>query len=71
MGCSFERLVLPGDRMTIRDLVDWLQRRDARGVAAFCEPERLRAALDGRMVPLDTFSGSAGELAIFPPVTGG
>jgi sulfur-carrier protein len=39
--------------------------------AAFADPARLRAAVDQVFVPLDAVLGSAREVAIFPPVTGG
>ena len=35
------------------------------------EPERLRAAIDQQFVGLDAPLGSAREVALFPPVTGG
>ncbi len=53
------------------DLVDWLRGRSAGHAEAFADLRRLRAAIDQQFVPLDTPLGSAREVAIFPPVTGG
>ena len=71
VGLDGESVDPPGGVASIADLVDWLAARDAAHAAAFADRSRLRAALDQRFVPLDAPLGSARELALFPPVTGG
>jgi molybdopterin synthase sulfur carrier subunit len=71
MGRSGEIVDCPPDVTTIAELADWLAARDSAGAAAFADPARIRAALDGAMVPLDTPLADGRELSLFPPVTGG
>lgn len=71
MGMAAETVELPVGVATVGDLVRWLAARDARGARAFAEPERIRAAVGGAMVGADAPIGDAGEVALFPPVTGG
>jgi molybdopterin synthase sulfur carrier subunit len=71
IGLASERVDPPIGTATIADLITWLATHSAGHAAAFADPSRLRAALDQAFVPLDTPLGSARELAIFPPVTGG
>ncbi len=61
----------PASGTTVAALLDHLSAIDDRYAAAFADRSRLRAALDQQFVPLETVIGDAGELAIFPPVTGG
>lgn len=71
MGLAAERVTLPPAVVTVGDLVRWLAARDERGARAFAEPQRIRAAVDGEMTAPDALIGGAGEIALFPPVTGG
>ncbi|WP_200879059.1 molybdopterin converting factor subunit 1 [Sphingopyxis sp. MWB1] len=71
MGVAEEELRLPDDVATVGALIGWLAGRDARGGQAFAEPARIRAAVDGEMVGADHRLAGAGEVALFPPVTGG
>ena len=71
MGRDAETVVLPPHVLSIADLVDWLCRRDAAGAAVFADTSRIRAARDGEMAGLDSDIDGAGEIALFPPVTGG
>lgn len=71
VGTGEERVDLPETVRTVADLVAWLAGRSEGHAAAFAEPARLRAAIDQAFVPLDAPLGSAREVAIFPPVTGG
>ena len=71
MGIAEEAIDPPPGIATIADLVDWLAARDARGKHAFAEPARIRAAIDGTMALPGAMIGTAGEIALFPPVTGG
>ncbi|MCE7795803.1 MoaD/ThiS family protein [Sphingobium sufflavum] len=71
IGAGEERVAHPGAACTISALLDQLAEGSAGHAAAFADRARLRAALDQDYVPLDTPIGTARELAIFPPVTGG
>ncbi|SNS34151.1 molybdopterin converting factor subunit 1 [Sphingopyxis indica] len=71
MGMAAETVELPAGVATVGDLVRWLAARDERGARAFAEPQRIRAAMGGAMVGPDAAIGDAGEVALFPPVTGG
>ena len=65
VGKAEERVDPPADVTTVADLIDWL------GHEALRDKTRLRAAIDRQFVPLDAPIAGAGEVAIFPPVTGG
>ncbi len=71
IGRDEEMIPQPAPTMTIAALLDRLGERSAGHAAAFETRARLRAALDQSFVPLDAPIGTARELAIFPPVTGG
>ncbi|MBT2188071.1 MoaD/ThiS family protein [Sphingobium nicotianae] len=71
IGVDDEEVPAPDPDMTIAALLDLLGERSAGHASAFGDRTRLRAALDQQFVPLDTPIGTAKELAIFPPVTGG
>ncbi|MFT3966570.1 MAG: MoaD/ThiS family protein [Sphingobium sp.] len=71
VGVAEERIDHPGADVSIADLLDRLAAQSAGHAAAFEDRTRLRAALDQDYVPLDRVIGTARELAIFPPVTGG
>lgn len=71
MGIAEESVDLSASIATVAALVAWLAARDERGARAFGEPGRIRAAVDGVMGGPDAAIGSAEEVALFPPVTGG
>jgi len=71
VGLAEERIAHSGDAVTVADLLVRLSAQSAGHAAAFADRARLRAALDQDYVALDTPLGTARELAIFPPVTGG
>jgi sulfur-carrier protein len=71
IGIDGEDRVLPGHILTVADCIDWLMTENANYADAFADRERLRFALDQQMVWEGTALEGAGELAIFPPVTGG
>ncbi|MCD2322579.1 molybdopterin converting factor subunit 1 [Sphingomonas sp. IC-56] len=71
VGTGQERIDPPEEVKTVADLVAWLAQRSPGHAEAFAEPERLRAAIDQKFVPLDAPLGRAREVALFPPVTGG
>ena len=69
MGVAEEVAEVPADIVTVADLVGWLAARDERGALTFAEPGRIRAAIGGAMVGPEGLLN--GEVALFPPVTGG
>lgn len=71
IGLDEERLEPVGPDETIGALVARLAARGGSYAEALADPARLRAALDQQFVGLDVRIGSARELALFPPVTGG
>ncbi|WP_201791853.1 MoaD/ThiS family protein [Sphingopyxis witflariensis] len=71
MGVAEEDAAPPAEVATVADLIGWLAARDERGGQAFAEPDRIRAAIDGMMAVPGTKIAGAGEVALFPPVTGG
>lgn len=71
IGHDSEDITLPEDVKTIDDCIAWLAASDTRYAAAFAEPAKLRFALDQKMARANAPLGTAKELAIFPPVTGG
>ena len=71
MGVASETVELPPAVTDIGSLIGWLAARDERGAAAFAEPHRIRAAIDGVMMGPDAPLARARDVALFPPVTGG
>ena len=71
MGAAEETVELPTSVADVGALIEWLAARDTRGAAAFTEPHRIRAAIDGVMMGPDAPLSGAIEVALFPPVTGG
>ena len=71
IGVGQEEVEPPAMVIDVFGLISWLSTRSGGHAAAFAEPERLRAAVDQKFVPLDAPIAGAREVAIFPPVTGG
>ncbi|NJC34060.1 molybdopterin synthase sulfur carrier subunit [Sphingomonas jejuensis] len=71
IGRDEDRLDPPPAVTTVAGLLDWMGRDDPVRAGAFADRTRLRAAADGRFVPLDAPIAGVSEIAIFPPVTGG
>lgn len=71
VGVDEERVSPPPEVATVSALIDWLSARSDGHRRAFADRSRLRAAVDQAFVPLDAGIADAGEVAIFPPVTGG
>ena len=53
------------------DLLDWLKQRGPEYEHALSEPRAIRVAIDRVHANRETPIGSAGEVALFPPMTGG
>lgn len=71
-----ERIGVPGETVTtgaatVRDLVDELRAREERYALAFSDPSALRVAVDQDLSDFDAPLAGVGEVAFFPPMTGG
>jgi len=61
----------PAAVATVGDLVAWLTQRGEGYAYAFENPQAIRAAIDKSHVRADACITGAGEIAFFPPMTGG
>jgi molybdopterin synthase sulfur carrier subunit len=71
IGVAEEDVVPPGDVATVSELVAWLTKRGEGYAYAFENPKVIRAAIDKMHVRADARIAGAGEIAFFPPMTGG
>lgn len=71
IGKTEEVIDLPVGVRTVRDLIGWLSERGEEYAYAFENPKVIRAALDRAHVKPDAVLAGAGEIAFFPPMTGG
>ena len=71
IGAAEEDVDPPREVRTVGELATWLARRTPRHEAAFAQARVFGAALDQKIVPLETPLGQAREVAFFPPFTGG
>jgi molybdopterin synthase sulfur carrier subunit len=71
VGRPEEDIELPADIATVGELMAWLARRGDEYAYAFENPKVIRAALDRVHVRADAPLAGAGEIAFFPPMTGG
>lgn len=71
LGVDQEQIALEDDIETVGDVLTMLSDRGAAYADLFADIGKLRFALDQDYGVPATPIGSAGELAIFPPVTGG
>lgn len=71
IGTGEEQVETPPEIETVADLIEWLKQRGEGYRHAFADLRLIRAAVDKSHVPLDHALGHAGEVAFFPPVTGG
>jgi sulfur-carrier protein len=71
LGKAEERIDPPAGVATVADLVAWLARRDEQYAHAFENAKVIRAAIDHCHVRSDAAIAGAGEIAFFPPMTGG
>ncbi|XFF02331.1 molybdopterin converting factor subunit 1 (plasmid) [Bradyrhizobium guangxiense] len=70
VGKTEETIDPPPSVRTINDLIQWLVGRGDEYAYAF-EKAVVRAAIDHTHVMLDANIEGAGEIAFFPPMTGG
>lgn len=66
-----EDVEIPASVQTIGDLMQWLKSRGEEYEYAFDNPKVIRAAIDKTHVRPEAKIAGAGEIAFFPPMTGG
>jgi sulfur-carrier protein len=71
IGKPEEEIELPPGVATVGELMAWLARRGEEYAEAFANPRVIRAAIDRTHVKPDAVLAGAGEIAFFPPMTGG
>ena len=71
IGKGSEEIELPAQVKTVGDLIAHLSTLGEEYEAAFQVPGVIRAALDEEHSDHDEPIGSAREIALFPPMTGG
>ncbi|MEO1292644.1 MAG: molybdopterin converting factor subunit 1 [Pseudomonadota bacterium] len=71
IGTAREEVEVPTTIVTAGDLVDWLKTREPRYAAAFEDVSAIKVAIDQKQADFSTPVQGAGEVAFFPPVTGG
>ena len=71
VGVPEEEVDVPANVRTVGELAAWLATRGEEYAHAFANPKVIRAAIDRTHVRPDTAIGNAGEIAFFPPMTGG
>lgn len=71
VGIAEEAITLPRADMTVADLIAHLSERGENYAFAFSDQKTVRAALDQMHADHADPIGSAREVALFPPMTGG
>ena len=71
VGKPEEDVDVPPGVKTVGELVAWLSQRGEEYAHAFENPKVVRAAIDHNHVRPDAAIKGAGEIAFFPPMTGG
>jgi molybdopterin synthase sulfur carrier subunit len=71
IGKPEEVIEVPSNIATVGELMAWLASRGEEYAHAFKNLNVIRAAIDQKHVPPDTAIKGAGEIAFFPPMTGG
>ena len=71
VGRTDEEIAPPREVATVGDLIAWLTGRGEEYAYAFENPKVIRAAIDRVHVKPEAKIGGAGEIAFFPPMTGG
>jgi molybdopterin synthase sulfur carrier subunit len=70
IGKAEETISPPGEVSTVAQLIAWLSQRGEEYQDAFATGT-VRVAIDRAHVKHDAVIGGAGEIAFFPPMTGG
>ncbi len=71
VGKAEETIEPPPGVRTVDELIAWLSKQGEGYAYAFETPRIIRAAIDHAHVKPDTAIAGAGEIAFFPPMTGG
>jgi len=71
IGKPEEDVEVPAAVATIGELMVWLASRGEEYAHAFANPKVIRAAIDRTHVQSQAAIKDAGEIAFFPPMTGG
>ncbi len=71
LGVQAERVDVPADIITPRQLIAWLRLRGGAWDSELSGQRPFRVAINQDMAQLDDTIPPAAEVAIFPPVTGG
>ena len=71
IGKPEEVVEVPSGIATVGELMTWLASRGEEYAHAFKNAKVIRAAIDQKHVRADTAIKGAGEIAFFPPMTGG
>jgi sulfur-carrier protein len=71
VGKAEEEIDPPAAIATVAELMTWLSQRGEGYGYAFENPKVIRAAIDKSHVRADARITGAGEIAFFPPMTGG
>jgi len=71
IGVAEEEVELPAGITTVEDLLHWLKGRGETYDMALQAPEIIRVAIDHEHVDHSEPIAGAGEIALFPPMTGG
>lgn len=71
IGKTEEVLAPPPEVKTVGDLIGWLRGQGEGYDFAFENGSTIRAAIDRTHVKHDAAIAGAGEIAFFPPMTGG
>jgi molybdopterin synthase sulfur carrier subunit len=71
IGVAEEEVTPPGSVSDVAALIEWLKGRGEGYASAFENLKLIRVAIDQDYVDFGTAIADAGEIAFFPPVTGG
>jgi molybdopterin synthase sulfur carrier subunit len=71
VGKAEEEIEPPAGIVTVGQLMAWLAAKGEQYAYAFENPKVIRAAIDRSHVRADARIDGAGEIAFFPPMTGG
>lgn len=71
IGLAEESVTPPADVRTAGELIEWLSKSSPNHATAFEKRDSIRIAIDQDFAEPDAHIANAGEIAFFPPVTGG
>lgn len=71
IGKQEEEVAPPAEVTTVAELLEWLKARGAGYESALAHPEVIRVAVDHAHVAHSARLPANGEIALFPPMTGG